>query len=34
MFSKISIDGKVYFVTSIGHPNDNGTTEIIAMGER
>lgn len=34
MFSKISIDGKVYFVTSIGYPNDNGTTEIIAMGER
>jgi len=34
MFSKISIDGKVYFVTSIGHPNDNGTTEIIAIGER
>ena len=34
MFSKISIHGKVYFVTSIGHPNDNGTTEIIAIGER
>lgn len=34
MFSKISIGGKVYFVTSIGYPNDNGTTEIIAIGER
>jgi hypothetical protein len=34
LLDKISIDGKVYFVTSIGHPNDNGTTEIIAIGER
>lgn len=34
MFSKISIGGKVYFVTSIGYPNDNGTTDIIAIGER
>lgn len=34
IFSKISIGGKVYFVTSIGYPNDNGTTDIIAIGER
>ena len=41
LLDKISIDGKVYFVTSIGHPNDTGkpaewygTTEIIAIGER
>jgi len=34
LLDKISIDGKVYFVTSIGYPNDNGTTEIIAIGER
>jgi hypothetical protein len=34
MFSKISIGGKVYFVTSIGHPEIDGTSEIIAIGER
>ena len=34
LLDKISIDGKVYYTTSIGYPNDNGTTEIIAIGER
>lgn len=34
LLDKISIDGKVYYITSIGHPNDNGTTDIIAIGER
>ena len=34
LLDKISIDGKVYYITSIGYPNDNGTTEIIAIGER
>ncbi len=34
LLDKISIDGKVYYITSIGYPNDNGTTELIAIGER
>ena len=34
LLDKISIDGKVYYTTSIGYPDDNGTTEIIAIGER
>jgi len=34
IFSKISIGGKVYFVTSIGHPKIDETSEIIAIGER
>jgi len=34
LLDKISIDGKSYYITSIGHPNDNGTTDIIAIGER
>lgn len=34
IFSKISIGGKVYFVTSIGHPEIDETSEIIAIGER
>ena len=34
-FDKSHTDGKAQaFVTSIGYPNDNGTTEIIAIGER
>lgn len=34
LLDKISIDGKPYYITSIGYPNDNGTTDIIAIGER
>lgn len=34
MFSKLQISGRIYFVTSIAHPDIDGTTEIIAIGER
>ena len=34
LLDKISIDGKSYYITSIGYPNDNGTTDITAIGER
>jgi hypothetical protein len=34
LLDKISIDGKPYYITSIGYPNDNGTTDITAIGER